>query len=137
MITRRQEKVLRLTRVDDGHRPTGSDVSTMRVLELKGLVERGAGGRYRATAQGMTLPDLPDLSSIRKNRILAYLEEAKDGVQAGEIADHIGIRRTMIYRVLHELAYAGLIEMRPDPSDHRGRRVYIKDRPKAGPSAAH
>src|SRR5262249_27383933 len=55
-------------------------------------------------------------------QVLATVTGAEPGSQL-EMANHLGVDRTVMTYLLDDLEQAGLIERHPDPADRRARRV--------------
>jgi DNA-binding MarR family transcriptional regulator len=66
------------------------------------------------------LADLP--GGPRGYQVLAASARGEPGSQL-ELAQHLGIDRTVMTYLLDDLERAGLIERRPDPADRRARRI--------------
>jgi sugar-specific transcriptional regulator TrmB len=126
MLTQRQAKVLGRLRVENGFRPTGSDISTVRVLELKGLAQRIGQGRYGATPAGEAIPERDDVLQRRALDVLRFLEAGGDGASATEIADALRVRRNLLYGIIRTLSEAGKIERRPSTRDNRSFGVFLR-----------
>jgi len=58
----------------------------------------------------------------RGYQVLATAARADPGSQL-ELAQHLGVDRTVMTYLLDDLEGAGLIERRPDPADRRARRI--------------
>jgi DNA-binding MarR family transcriptional regulator len=58
----------------------------------------------------------------RGYQVLAMATRADAGSQL-ELAQHLGVDRTVMTYLLDDLEQAGLIERRPDPADRRARRI--------------
>jgi DNA-binding MarR family transcriptional regulator len=76
--------------------------------------------RSYVTAANAALADLP--GGPRGYQVLAAATRGEPGSQL-ELAQHLGIDRTVMTYLLDDLAGAGLIERRPDPADRRARRI--------------
>lgn len=80
--------------------------------------------RYLAGARDVVdgLPGGP-----RGFQVLAVSSEGACGNQA-EIAQRLGIDRTVMTYLVDDLETAGMVERRPDPSDRRARQVVLTPR---------
>jgi len=58
----------------------------------------------------------------RGYQVLAAAARSRPGSQL-ELAQHLGVDRTVMTYLLDDLEKAGLIERRPDPADRRARRI--------------
>jgi DNA-binding MarR family transcriptional regulator len=76
--------------------------------------------RSYVTAANAALADLP--GGPRGYQVLAAATRGEPGSQL-ELAQHLGIDRTVMTYLLDDLEGAGLIERRPDPADRRARRI--------------
>ena len=76
--------------------------------------------RSYVTAANGALADLP--GGPRGYQVLAAATRGEPGSQL-ELAQHLGIDRTVMTYLLDDLERAGLIERRPDPADRRARRI--------------
>jgi DNA-binding MarR family transcriptional regulator len=76
--------------------------------------------RSYVTAANAALADLP--GGPRGYQVLAAATRGEPGSQL-ELAQHLGIDRTVMTYLLDDLERAGLIERRPDPADRRARRI--------------
>jgi DNA-binding MarR family transcriptional regulator len=76
--------------------------------------------RSYVSAANAALADLP--GGPRGYQVLAAATRGEPGSQL-ELAQHLGIDRTVMTYLLDDLAGAGLIERRPDPADRRARRI--------------
>src|SRR5450755_1558702 len=74
---------------------------------------------YRSAANA-ALADLP--GGPRGYQVLAAATRGEPGSQL-ELAQHLGIDRTVMTYLLDDLERAGLIERRADPADRRARRI--------------
>jgi hypothetical protein len=125
VLTRRQEKVLQFSRAEGGFRPRGSDIATIRVLELKGLVDRIEGGKYIATELGANLPDRISPLETRMDRIVSFLRSGGEGLQTAEIADALKISRPLIYPAIRMLRETGAVTQGADPQDAGDKRIFL------------
>jgi hypothetical protein len=131
VLTRRQEKVLQFSRAEGGFKPRGSDIATIRVLELSGLVGRIDGGRYIATELGASLPGRVSPPDLRAQQIVSFLKSGGEGLQAADIANALKIRRPLIYGVLRMLRDTGVVEHRAGPGDTSDKRIFLTETPKS------
>jgi DNA-binding MarR family transcriptional regulator len=76
--------------------------------------------RSYVTAANGAFADLP--GGPRGYQVLAAATRGEPGSQL-ELAQHLGIDRTVMTYLLDDLERAGLIERRPDPADRRARRI--------------
>jgi DNA-binding MarR family transcriptional regulator len=76
--------------------------------------------RSYVSAANAALADLP--GGPRGYQVLAAATRGEPGSQL-ELAQHLGIDRTVMTYLLDDLEGAGLIERRPDPADRRARRI--------------
>jgi DNA-binding MarR family transcriptional regulator len=76
--------------------------------------------RSYVSAANTALADLP--GGPRGYQVLAAATRGEPGSQL-ELAQHLGIDRTVMTYLLDDLEGAGLIERRPDPADRRARRI--------------
>lgn len=125
MLTRRQEKVLQFSRAEGGFKPKGSDIATIRVLELSGLVDRAKGGRYIATELGANLPERISPLETRMERIISLLRSRGEGLQAADIADTLRISRPLIYPAIRILRENGVVAQGADPADAADKRIFL------------
>jgi DNA-binding MarR family transcriptional regulator len=54
-----------------------------------------------------------------------------DGIQVRDLADRAGVRKQSMAASVEQLEKAGYVERRPDPSDGRGRLVFLTERGEA------
>ena len=78
--------------------------------------------RSYLTAANGALADLP--GGPRGYQVLATATRGEPGSQL-ELAQHLGIDRTVMTYLLDDLERAGLIGRRPDPADRRARRIAV------------
>jgi DNA-binding MarR family transcriptional regulator len=71
-------------------------------------------------AANVSFSELP--GGPRGYQVLASAARGKPGSQL-ELANHLGVDRTVMTYLLDDLEKAGLIERHPDPQDRRARRV--------------
>jgi DNA-binding MarR family transcriptional regulator len=76
--------------------------------------------RSYVTAATAAFADLP--GGPRGYQVLATATRGEPGSQL-ELAQHLGVDRTVMTYLLDDLERAGLIERRPDPADRRARRI--------------
>ena len=76
--------------------------------------------RSYVSAANAAFADLP--GGPRGYQVLAAATRGEPGSQL-ELAQHLGIDRTVMTDLLDDLERAGLIERRPDPADRRARRI--------------
>jgi DNA-binding MarR family transcriptional regulator len=74
---------------------------------------------YQRTANS-AFADIP--GGPRGYQVLAAVGRADPRSQI-ELANHLGVDRTVMTYLLDDLERAGLIERRPDPADRRARRI--------------
>ena len=74
---------------------------------------------YLKAAKG-AFADVP--GGARGYQVLAAAARSHPGSQL-ELAQHLGVDRTVMTYLLDDLEGAGLIERRPDPADRRARRI--------------
>ena len=58
--------------------------------------------------------------------IFSYLDP--QGSRPSDLARHIGISRQAVHKTLAEMAEIGLVELVPDPDDHRAKIVMLTSR---------
>jgi DNA-binding MarR family transcriptional regulator len=76
--------------------------------------------RSYVKAASAAFADVP--GGPRGYQVLATATRADPGSQL-ELAQHLGVDRTVMTYLLDDLERAGLIERRPDPADRRARRI--------------
>ena len=59
---------------------------------------------------------------------LVWIGRLGEGVRQNALAEHVGIEGASLVRVLDELASAGLLFRKPDPSDRRANLLYLTDK---------
>jgi DNA-binding MarR family transcriptional regulator len=70
--------------------------------------------------------------SQARMRLLAQLRiSGEDGLPPWELADHLGVARATITRLLDGLEHDGLVERRPSKSDRRSLLVHLSARGRA------
>jgi DNA-binding MarR family transcriptional regulator len=80
----------------------------------------GAVFRSYVKAANATFADVP--GGPRGYQVLATAARSEPGSQL-ELAQHLGVDRTVMTYLLDDLERAGLIERHPDPADRRARRI--------------
>jgi|SRR5882724_280631 len=76
--------------------------------------------RSYVKAATLTFADVP--GGPRGYQVLAVSARGEPGSQL-ELAQHLGVDRTVMTYLLDDLERAGLVERSPDPADRRARRV--------------
>lgn len=76
--------------------------------------------RSYVKAANATFADVP--GGPRGYQVLATAARSEPGSQL-ELAQHLGVDRTVMTYLLDDLERAGLIERHPDPADRRARRI--------------
>jgi DNA-binding MarR family transcriptional regulator len=78
--------------------------------------------RSYAKAANAAFSGLP--GGARGYQVLTAASRGEPGSQL-ELAQHLGVDRTVMTYLLDDLAGAGLIERRPDPADRRAHRIVV------------
>jgi DNA-binding MarR family transcriptional regulator len=84
--------------------------------------------RSYVKAAGAAFADVP--GGPRGYQVLAAATRSDPGSQL-ELAQHLGVDRTVMTYLLDDLEQAGLIERHPDPADRRARRIAPTERGRA------
>lgn len=71
--------------------------------------------------------------TLAQARALIYVSR-HEGVRQVELAEFLEVRPITLARLLDQLAEAGFVERRPDPSDRRAYQIYLT--PDASPQLA-
>jgi MarR family transcriptional regulator for hemolysin len=56
-----------------------------------------------------------------------YIARLGEGVRQGVLAEELGVEGPSLVRILDQIAAAGLVERRDDPSDRRAKTLHLTD----------
>jgi DNA-binding MarR family transcriptional regulator len=87
--------------------------------DLGFLLSRASGLLIRASNAALATQGL----RVRQYSVLVLACDAADGMSQRELAQVLGLDPSQVVALVDELAVAGLVERRPDPTDRRTRLV--------------
>lgn len=99
------------------------DPVAFRVFNEIGIIEQLARNRFER--------ELPDGLRLPQFSVLNHCVRLGDDRGPGQLARAFQVSKAAMTNTLQRLEAKGLVELRPDPSDGRGKRVFLTERGRA------